>query len=291
MKIITTLFAALLAIIINQPLQAQQKESKDHSLLWRISGKNLTKPSYLFGTIHLICQDDYFWTDKMKQSLDKSEKVCFEMNLNDPSVMMQVASGLIDNSGKKLQDYFTPEQYNLILHYFQDSLGMSLSMLQKMKPIGLQTFLSTKGSGCANPTSYEENIMQTALKDKKEILGIEDPKEQIAVLESIPIDTVIQQLMDEIQNKNTDEGEYAQLISAYKTQYLPALYFMITSSKELGSDMNAFLDDRNKKWISRMQDKMKQSSVFFAVGAGHLWGKNGVISLLRKEGYMVEPLK
>ena len=291
MKKITAFLAALLAIIINQPLQAQQNESKDQSLLWRISGKNLTKPSYLFGTIHLICKDDYLWTDKMKQSLDNSEKVCFEMNLNDPSVMMQVAGGMIDNSGKKLQDYFTPEQYNLVLRYFQDSLGMSLSMLQQMKPIGLQTFISTKGSGCQNPTSYEENIMETAVQAKKEILGLEDPKEQIAVLESIPVDTVIQQLLDEIQNKNQDEGEYAQLISAYKKQDLPALYSMITSSKDLGDDMGVFLDDRNKKWILRIEDKMKQSSVFFAVGAGHLWGTNGVINLLRKEGYTVEPLK
>jgi hypothetical protein len=293
MKKITTLLAALLAFIVNQPLQAQQKDSKDNSLLWRISGKGLTKPSYLFGTIHLICENDYLWTDKMKQSLSNSEKVCFEMDLDDPNVMMQVANGLIDTSGKKLKDYFTQQQYEQVLHYFQDTLGMSLAMFQQMKPIALQTFLGTKNSDCTHPISYEEVIMEMAVKEKKEIIGLEEPKEQIAVLESIPVDTVIQQLMDEIQHKDKagDDSDYNRLISAYKKQELPTLYSLITGSKDLGDNLDAFLDVRNKKWILRMPEKMKKSSVFFAVGAGHLWGPNGVINLLRKEGYSVEPLK
>ena len=81
------------------------------------------------------------------------------------------------------------------------------------------------------------------------------------------------------------------MVTAYRQQDLPALYKMITQSKELGDDLDAFLDTRNKKWIPRMNEKMKSGSVFFAVGAGHLWGNVGVISLLRKDGYMVEAVK
>jgi len=291
MKKITALLTALFSIITHHPLQAQHKENKDNSLLWRISGKGLTKPSYLFGTIHLICKDDYLWTGKMKQSLDNSEKVCFEMDLDDQGVMMEVAAGLLDKSGKKLKDYFTPDQYELLRQYFKDSIGMEISMFEQLKPVALQTMIATSSVSCANSISYEDSIMKIALNAKKEILGLEAPKEQIAVLESIPTDTVIQQLLDEIQHKNKDDGEYAQLISAYKNQDLSKLYSLITSAKDLGSNMDAFLDDRNKKWIVRMPSKMKQSSVFFAVGAGHLPGENGIISLLRKEGYSVEPLK
>ena len=66
---------------------------------------------------------------------------------------------------------------------------------------------------------------------------------------------------------------------------------MIQKSKSAGNDLDAFLDERNKKWIDRMTDKMEQKSVFFAVGAGHLWGINGVINLLRKNGYTVVPVR
>ena len=292
MKRIFPSLAALLTLLINYTSVARQKpDTYGKSLLWSITGKQLTKPSYLFGTIHLICVEDYIWTKQMKESLEKSDKVCFEMALNDPAVMMQVAGGLIDHSGKKLEDYFTPVQFALIKKYITDSLSMDVAMFANLKPIALQSIIGTAGLNCANPISYEDSIMKTALKDNKEILGLEAPQEQLNVLENIPTDTVISQLMDELQNSNKNDTEYLQLIAAYKDQDLPTLYKLITTSNELGDNMDKFLDDRNKKWIARMNDKMQRSSVFFAVGAGHLWGDNGVISLLRKDGYTVQPVQ
>lgn len=65
---------------------------------------------------------------------------------------------------------------------------------------------------------------------------------------------------------------------------------MILKSKEEGDNMDVFLDERNEKWIDRMTDRMEQKAIFFAVGAGHLWGPNGIIELLREDGYTVEPI-
>jgi uncharacterized protein len=303
MKRMIAWIAGLLTLIVSFTSGAQSAHTKstasknekinpkDRSLLWRISGKQLTKPSFLFGTIHMICASDYLWTQKMQESLTKSEKVCFEMDLDDPTVMMEVATGLLDKSGKKLEDYFTPEQYTLLSRYIKDSLGMDIAMFAQMKPVALQSIIGTAGLNCPNPVSYEDSIMKTAVKDKKEILGLEEPQEQLDVLESMPVDSVIKELMDQIANVKENDSQYTQLIKAYKEQDLPGLFTLITSSKDLGDEMGLFLDDRNKKWISRISDKMKHASVFFAVGAGHLYGRNGVINLLRKQGYTVEPLK
>jgi hypothetical protein len=197
----------------------------------------------------------------------------------------------MNNNGKKLEEYFTPDQYRIVKRYLKDSLGMDISIFQNMKPIVLESIMSANGEGCANPVSYEDSIMKTALGDKKEILGLEATQEQIDLLLSIPADTVVKDLMDEIQNTDKNDTEYHQLVTAYKNQDLPALYTLITNDKDMDGDMGAFLDGRNKKWIGRMADKMNNTSVFFAVGAGHLWGDNGVINLLRKQGYTVEPVK
>jgi len=293
MKRLVTFIAGLLSVLTCITVLAQQKGQNDHSLLWQISGKGLSRPSYLFGTIHIICAGDYLWTDKMKESLNESDKVCFEMNLSDPSLMMQVAAGLIDKSGKKLNDYFTPEQYKLLQQYIKDSIGMDITMFEQMKPIFLETLMSTKTSvTCVDPVSYEETIAKAATADKKEIMGLETAADQLQALETIPIDSVIKDITDVLQGKDQDDKqEYKQLITAYKQQDLPALYGLITKSKDAGEDMGPLLDDRNKKWITIMNDKMKQSSVFFAVGAGHLYGDNGVISLLEKHGYKVLPVK
>ena len=290
MKRIIVFLASILAFAINTH-SAAQENNDNKSLLWRISGKGLAKPSYLFGTIHQICPDDYIWTDKMKACLEKSEKVCFEMNMADPNLMMQVTTGLLDMSGKKLKDYFTHDQYEHLKRYMKDSLGMDITMFEQLKPVALETMISMKDAKCDNAISYEEKIMKTAQDEKKEIMGLEEAKEQLDVLETMPVDSVISELMDAVNHKSNNDTEYQKMVTAYRQQDLPALYKMITQSKELGDDLDAFLDTRNKKWIPRMNEKMKSGSVFFAVGAGHLWGNVGVISLLRKDGYMVEAVK
>lgn len=290
MKRVLAFIACVLAIISNFCTQAQPANATGNSLLWKITGKDLTRPSYLFGTMHMICRDDYVWTDAMKKSLAQSEKICFEMDLDNQEVMMKIASGLIDNSGKKLKDYFTPHQYELMKRYLKDSAGMDIALFEQMKPVALQSIMATGAAACSDQVSYEDKIMTEGVKTKKEILGLETPEEQLAVLESIPADTVIKELVDMLEHGNTqkDNNEYAQLISAYKKQDIGALYLQIAQSKELGDGMGVFLDDRNRKWIGRMSDKMKLASIFFAVGAGHLGGSNGVIALLQKNGYKVE---
>ena len=295
MKRFIALIAALIASFgsFNATARQQVKKTDDHSLLWRISGKGLAKPSYLFGTIHIICKDDYLWTGKMKESLTKSDKVCFEMDITDPTVMMQVAAGMIDKNGKQLKDYFTPAQYKLLEQYMKDSIGMSLSLLVSMNPVFLQTVMEIKKMvTCTDPTSYEETISGIAVKDHKKVAGLETPQEQIAALETIPTDSVIKAITDQLQGTGEDGiAVYEQMLAAYKRQDLPALYNLITTSPGAGEDMGPLLDERNKKWIARMQETMIGSSVFFAVGAGHLYGPKGVITLLRKEGYNVDALR
>ena len=71
---------------------AAQVEDKS-SLLWEISGKNLKKPSYLYGTIHLIPKNDFFLTDATKKVFDASQKVTFEINMkemNNPMAMISI---------------------------------------------------------------------------------------------------------------------------------------------------------------------------------------------------------
>ncbi len=227
----------------------------------------------------------------MKKSLTASDKVCFEMDLDDHETMVAAANGFMDTSGKQLKDYFTPAEYKLLKKFVRDSIGMDLGMLQQMKPVALESIISMKVTDCLVPLSYEDSIMRSAKSKHKEILGLENPSEQIDVLASLPADSVIKEVLDDIQNFSKSKQDYRLLVNAYRKQDLPELYRIITTSASLGDQMDAFLDDRNKKWIARMADKMNNSTVFFAVGAGHLLGDNGVINLLRKDGYTVEPIK
>ena len=126
MKIITSLLVALLLFTGCRA----QKTVDNKSLLWRISGHGMKQPSYLFGTIHLLCPGDYLWTDAMRSSLKSTHEVCFEMDMDDPAVMNAASAGMMDTTGKKLQQYFTPAQWTKLSRFMQDSLGASLAMFQ-----------------------------------------------------------------------------------------------------------------------------------------------------------------
>lgn len=265
--------------------------TENRSLLWEISGKGLLKPSYLFGTIHAICPDDYVWTAAMDSSMKTCELVCFELDMDDPGLMMQIGMGMIDQHGKKLADYFTPEQYALISQYVTDSLHMNIGMFQQMKPAALLTLFATSAAGCAEPVSYEARIMELAQTRHQEVIGLEEASEQIALLNSIPTDSIAQYLIEAIKGGQREKSDFAAMTTAYKEQNLPRLYQLIEETRSEGANMLLFLDDRNEKWISRMEGWMEQKPVFFAVGAGHLWGSKGVISLLRRAGYTLRSIR
>ncbi|MCB9046528.1 MAG: TraB/GumN family protein [Chitinophagales bacterium] len=281
----------LLSTICGDKVYAQSKQADNRSLLWKISGKDMRQPSYLFGTIHMICKEQFIWTKAMEKSLEASEEVCMEMDMDDPSILMQIASGMIEGDGKKLQDHFTEEEYKLVEKYFADSLDIDITMFAGMKPIVLQTLLVPSVQLCDSTVSYEIAISGMAKSQQKEITGLESPAEQIKLMDEIPVDSIIKELLEVASGKTGDDSDNIEMINAYVHQDIPALYELILKSKEQGDNLDAFLDERNEKWIDRMAEHMDQRSVFFAVGAGHLWGEKGLINLLRLQGYTVEPLK
>ena len=288
MKKLIALIGALLCAV---NIYAQHNESKNKSLLWKISGKDMQQPSYLFGTIHIVCQDNYIWTKTMSKSFETAKEVCMEMDMDNPSILMQVASAMIEQSGKKLEDYFTPEEYQLVEKYFKDSVGINITMFATMKPIVLQTLLTSSSPSCDSVVSYEVKLSEAAKLQNKEITGLETPAEQIKLLDQIPVDSIVQELVRVARGYSEEMSEYQNMIKAYTEQDIQTLHQLIMKSKEEGDNMDAFLDERNEKWIDRMAERMDQRSVFFAVGAGHLWGEKGLINLLRGQGYSVDPLK
>lgn len=285
------LFIFILSLAIPVCSHAHSVTDSAKSLLWRISSKEMKKPSYLFGTMHLICPEDYIWTETMKKCLRASDEVCFEMDMDDPSLLMDIASGMVNYDGKALKEYFSDSDYHKVARYIADSLHMDIAQFRQMKPAALQTILSIRSVDCDAPVSYENNIMDEAKKLKKEIIGLEEAREQLSLLDNLPADSIIAGLISLIDSNAPEKATYKKLAVLYKKQDLPALYQLILQSKEQGDNMDAFLDERNQRWISRIVEKMDQCSVFFAVGAGHLWGENGLITLLRKEGYTVKPVR
>lgn len=263
---------------------------EEKTLLWRVSGNGLASPSYIFGTIHLICPADYVWTDKMQKALESCNKVCFEMDMDDPATMSAATEGFMADKGKKMKDYFKPADYTALKKFMHDSMGVDIVLFQGMKPIALESIISMKSVPCNDAISYEEKIMGKAKEEHKEVLGLEAASEQISALDSTPPDSVAAEIMELVSNFTKSRLEFSEMVNAYKVQDLKLLYKKIAAAEGMGNNIGVLLNDRNKRWIPRMKQKMAGNAVFFAVGAGHLAGDKGVLSLLKQAGFTVEPV-
>ena len=290
------LFAALLsgAAQINGQTKTAVVADDNSALLYEITGKDLKKSSYLFGTIHLICQKDMFAPEKLNAYFDKTDQLILELDMDDPTMAQKMMKLAVLADGKSVKDFVKPEEYARIDELFKNYVGISFDQLQNFKPIAAQTFLlsSPKVLGCQPPVVYDQSLAQMAVALKKPVIGLETVEQQIAVLDSQPLEEQIKQLKEAAANPDKGFGDFKALYRTYLTQNADDIYKLIDAQmKTYKMSQPAMLDNRNQNWIPAIEKNIRTTSSFIAVGSGHLGGKNGVVNLLRAKGYKVTPIK
>ncbi|MEO6285568.1 MAG: TraB/GumN family protein [Dyadobacter sp.] len=272
-------------------LLSQGQVPKENSLLWEITAPNNPKPSYLFGTIHLICPVDFSLSDSLKVAVTRTQQIALEVDMDDPGMMAEMMKTMNMRDGNELKKLVSEQDYAKISQFYKDSVGIGIAMFEKAKPFVLMGPLFSSILAC-QPQSYEMALVELAGKQKSEVIGIETLGEQMAIFDTIPYKDQIKMVLALIDSLPQARKEFKNLIALYKSQNINELYSM-TLKSDFGLDGNeeVMLFARNQKWISRIQKTMSEKPTFFAVGAAHLGGERGVIALLRKEGYKVRAIK
>ncbi|MGB4845812.1 MAG: TraB/GumN family protein [Ferruginibacter sp.] len=294
MKIIYffNLLVCLGSVSAQTPAQNLKTNADGNTLLWEISGNGITKPSYLFGTFHLLCKEDIHFSNACKQAIANSHEIYLELDMDDPATVFGAIKLMSMKDKRKLKDLYTPEAYERVVSFFKDSMQTSIGMFQNMKPFFLVALLYPKMMPCDAISGVEQEIMSIAKENDKEIKGLETMAFQAAVFDSIPYEKQAEELLHAIDSMDNSKKYFALMNQAYKEQDMKEIEKLVFD-KEFGMEGNQeiLLDGRNKNWVSQLKPIMKDNTVFVAVGTGHLVGENGLINLLRKEGYTVRPLE
>ncbi|MBS1566154.1 MAG: TraB/GumN family protein, partial [Bacteroidetes bacterium] len=144
---------------------------------------------------------------------------------------------------------------------------------------------------CPAKDGMEQVIMKEAKKDNKPIFGLETVKFQASVFDSIPYQRQAKDLLKMVDSSaNGTDSSDMQLLDVYRKQDLNKMQKMTEDEEGMSDYIDLLLYNRNADWVRKMPAIMKDKATLFAVGAGHLGGDKGVISLLRKAGYMVRPV-
>lgn len=273
-----------------------QKNNSENTLLWKISGNGLKKPSYLFGTIHMLCEDDAVLSDSLKNVIKNVKEVYFEVDLDNMFEMLGVMSKMKMQGDTTLQDLLSETDYEKVKSYFETKGSMlPFSMIETYKPMLAASTLQQGGLPCESTAMMEQVIMQEAKEYDKPIRGLESMGYQASVLDKIPYKLQAEQLVSYIDNANKGDGEDKELndmLHAYRTQDLKKLEEMLMKSDpSISNYTDVLLYNRNENWVKKLKELLPEKSILIAVGAGHLPGKKGCITLLRNEGFKVTPVK
>lgn len=281
----------VLSFITICAMQSNAQPEKNNTMLWEISGNGLKQPSYLFGTIHIICKDDFLLSENVKQKFSSSSQVYLELDMDDPQLQAKMMQHMQLPGEETLKNKFGESNFNKLDSFITKEMNMSLTLFNRFKPFMMMSLLAQRLLSCPEMESYEMSFVKMASEQKKELLGLERVEDQLAVFDAIPDSMETASIMNMVNDFEAAKKEFNRMTTLYQAQDIHSLYQLMVESPEMMGSQELLLDRRNRNWIPVMESAMKGSSTFFAVGAGHLAGSQGVIELLRKQGYNVRPVK
>lgn len=280
-------------------------------LLYKISGKDLKQPSYIVGTYHLAPVSFVDSIPGLRAAMTETQQVCGELDMSDmmsPDNIQKMMKAMMLPEGKTLKDYLTVEEMDKLNQLMKSLIGMDLTnpileqQMGKMTPSAINTQLAVlmymKHTPGFDPTNLFDGYFQKAAKEaNKPVVGLETMDFQIKTLyQGKSLERQKTMLMCMVNNTAYHEQNLIALTRAFFAKDLAKMW-EITKEKENKScdstpeEDAQLIDNRNIDWLTKLPAIMADKSTLIAVGAGHLPGDKGVLSLLRQAGYTVEAVK
>jgi len=265
--------------------------AEEQGILWRIDGA-ATQPSYLLGTIH---SDDARITTlpvTIANIFRQADSFSGEIDMDLPN-LMQASQATLLPEGESLQQLLDSTLYQQTVQLLA-AYGMPELVVQRMKPWAAAATLSLP-----RPQTglFLDMLLYTqAAAQGKRVYGLETVSEQIGAMESIPRDLQIIMLRDAVAQHDQLDQLIEALINAYLQRDLNTLESISDKAMQQGDARVAQLFtsqvvvNRNRRMLERMQPRLDEGNAFIAVGALHLPGKDGLLTLLRNKGYRVNPV-
>ena len=142
--------------------------------------------------------------------------------------------------------------------------------------------------------SFEGELVKVAHEQEEEVLGLETVEEQLKIFDDIPYEDQTKDLLVSISdNLVSDKENFQTMLELYNSQDLEGIKNIMDTDETLmmTKHIDLMLVNRNKNWISKIESFSKEQPTFFGVGAAHLIGENGVVQLLKDQGYTLTPIK
>ena len=277
----TKLAFLILLIFVSISSQAQ--------LLYKIEGKGLQKPSYIYGTIHIMPKKQFVISESITTALKECETLVMEVDINmDLKTQIDAAQRSLLSDGKTIADITSAENAKKIRQFCMDSLNWKESKYTRMSrltPFFLTSVILQDLIGKSK--SFEVELNKLAKKNKMTTLGLETIQLQMDLVNDVPYDEQIKLLLEGL---TTNNSEYNNMVDCYLKKDINKLGELMNDAELSPEFYSNFLVKRNQNWLPLISKLAQEKPIFIAVGAGHLPGEQGVLKLLQGAGYTVTPI-
>lgn len=273
-------------------------------LLWKVSGNGLGRPSYIFGTHHMAPASMIDQVKGIDQAISDCDIVVGEIekdSLTSPEVQARMAQDMIAPPDSTLDKLLTTEEYNIVEKVFNKyfgTMGVKLSQMKSLKPSAISTQMQAMQAIKYFPNFDSSNLIDIAVQQRandagRPSAGLESIQEQVDLLYNGPLMEQAKGLVETCKQDDFFQVQSAALADAYMSQDLNKILTVMTDATMGGSEesMEALIYNRNRAWTAKLKTMMPERACLICVGSGHLPGTQGLLQLLRNEGYTVEPVQ
>ena len=279
--------------------QSKVKSKKYPSLLWEITGNGLSKPSYLFGTMHVSSKLAFHLADSFFLGIRNADVVALETNpeswQEDMSKYESGSNTIRGYSGSA--DYVeAPDEYLRLstLEFYKYDKKIERALYSNPSAINNLLYRSygNETSDFEEDTYLDMYIYQCGKRWGKKVAGVEKYAESMKLMLEAYKDAARDRVTKERSFDSENSYSFNKLQEAYRSGNLDWLDSINKYNSFSPSFDEKFLYRRNEIQASSIDSILRSGqSLFVGVGAAHLPGTRGVIEILRDEGYKLRPIK
>lgn len=292
-RLLLLLVASAVASATAASPAAAQDDAGQRHMLWEISSEQGTE-GYLVGSVHLMKPDAYPLGEAYDRAFESADVLAFEVNLDSlqSNAMSLFQRYGLYQGGQTLQGQL-PDSTYAILQQEVSELGVPLARLQSFEPWAVSltvTSLQLRQAGYSGQSGIDRHFFDRAKEADKGLASLETAEEQIKFFDELPpeqqatylhqslreADRALQQVDEIVRHWKAGEAEQATaLIQGEMRDNYPELY-------------ETLIVQRNGNWMPQMTRMLESDRVpMFVVGLGHVSGPDGLVGMLREEGYSV----
>ena len=257
---------------------------QNNSKLWGLTRRD-SEDIYILGTIHLPIDKINWNKTKVLQLLESVETYAGEMDLDEASDHQNSGFNLLPE-GQSIDQILRLKTYNKIRKSIKKAFSLDIEHYKYLRPLLLQHLIDQQIVN-GKEQVVDQYLWQLAKEKGKKCLGLESFRDQVRILEMIDVDFQLKNLRKISTNTSTYRKKLLKNVARYNTNNIKLLY--TSSRKSLGPYKKMMIDNRNIIMAERIKGLAEKTSILVGVGAGHLYGKMGLLALMKREGFSAKP--